>query len=86
MSNNIEIYTMTHCPYCVKAKQLLTKKGQSYKEINLDEHENLWEESMKRSGGRQTVPQIFINGAHVGGCDDLYALDKAGKLDPMLGL
>ncbi len=85
MTDKIEIYTMTQCPYCVKAKHLLTKKGQSFREINV-ETENKWEESIERSGGRKTVPQIFINGQHVGGCDDLYALDKAGKLDPMLGI
>jgi len=85
MPNQIEIYTMTQCPYCVRAKELLKKKGQEYREINV-ETENKWEESVSRSGGRQTVPQIFINGTHVGGFDDLYALDKAGKLDPMLGL
>lgn len=84
--NKIEIYTITRCPYCDRAKQLLTKKGQTWEEINLDNQENRWEESIKRSGGRQTVPQIYINGTHVGGSDDLYALDKAGNLDPMLGL
>ena len=84
-TNDIEIYTMTHCPYCVRAKALLAKKGQSWKEINV-ETENKWEESIARSGGRQTVPQIYINGTHVGGCDDLHALEKDGKLNPMLGI
>ncbi|TAH35885.1 MAG: glutaredoxin 3 [Alphaproteobacteria bacterium] len=82
----IEIYTTTYCPHCTRAKDLLKKKGQSFTEINCEEDENVWNECVKRSGGRQTVPQIFINGTHVGGADDLYALDKAGKLDGMLGL
>jgi glutaredoxin 3 len=86
MANNIEIYTTTHCPYCVNAKALLKKKGQEYKEINVEQDENIWNECVKRSGGRQTVPQIFINGTHVGGFDDLSALDKAGKLNSMLGI
>jgi glutaredoxin 3 len=86
MTNQIDIYTTTHCPYCVRAKELLRKKGQSYREINVETEETLWQECVTRSGGRQTVPQIFINGAHIGGCDDLYALDKDGKLNPLLGL
>lgn len=86
MTNKIEVYTTTYCPHCTRAKDLLKKKGQSFQEINCEEDENVWNDCVKRSGGRQTVPQIFINGTHVGGADDLYALDKAGKLDEMLGI
>lgn len=79
----IEIYTTTYCPYCVRAKELLDKKGQAYTEINAED-DAVRESMIAKAGGRRTVPQIFINGTHVGGCDDLYALDKAGKLDAML--
>lgn len=82
--SKIEIYTSSHCPYCVRAKELFKKKGQTYQEINVETDEAAWQECLKRSGNRQTVPQIFINDQHIGGFDDLAALDKAGKLDPML--
>ena len=82
----IEIYTTTVCPYCVRAKSLLTRKGQTYKEINLNQEPDRRDEMLKRAGGKMTVPQIFIDGLHVGGCDELYALDKQGGLDPLLGL
>ncbi len=80
----IEIYTTNVCPYCVRAKDLLKRKGQSFNEINVEGDDALREAMIQRAGGRRTVPQIFIGGAHIGGCDDLYALDKAGKLDPLL--
>lgn len=80
---NITIYTTTYCPYCVRAKDLLTRKGQTYTEINAED-DAVREEMVKKAGGRRTVPQIFINGQHIGGFDDMYALDKAGKLDPLL--
>ncbi len=80
---DITIYTTSYCPYCVRAKDLLKRKGQSFQEINAED-DAAREEMIKKAGGRRTVPQIFINGQHIGGCDDLYALDKAGKLDPML--
>ncbi len=80
---NITIYTTTYCPYCMKAKDLLKRKGAAYNEINVED-DTAREEMLKRSGGRRTVPQIFIGTTHVGGSDDLYALDKAGKLDPLL--
>jgi glutaredoxin 3 len=80
---NIEIYTTTYCPYCVRAKDLLKRKGQSYKEIDCTTDDNLRIEAMNRSGGRKTVPQIFINNQHIGGFDDMNALDKAGKLDEL---
>ncbi len=79
----VTIYTTKVCPYCVRAKQLLDKKGIEYQEINAED-EAVREGMIQKAGGRRSVPQIFINSNHVGGCDDLYALDKAGKLDGML--
>jgi len=81
---NIVIYTTFMCPYCARAKALLEKKGQSYEEIDVSYDAPKREEMTQKAGGARTVPQIWINGTHVGGCDDLYALDRAGKLDPML--
>lgn len=83
---DILIYTTPICPYCVKAKALLQHKGveEQIREIDVSANETLRMEMMKKSGGRRTVPQIFINGQHVGGFDDLYALDREGKLDAML--
>jgi glutaredoxin 3 len=72
------------CPYCVRAKALLTRKGVAFDEIDVSMDPDLRNEMMERAGGRQTVPQIFINGKHVGGCDELVALDQADKLDPLL--
>jgi glutaredoxin 3 len=82
----VDIYTTGWCPYCARAKSLLEKKGVAYHEISLDEEPNRRAEMTKRAKGGRTVPQIFINGEHVGGCDDIYALDRAGKLDPKLGV
>ena len=79
----ITIYSTTICPYCVKAKDLLKRKGASYTEVNVDD-DDARAAMIVKAGGRRTVPQIFIGETHVGGCDDLYALDKAGKLDGML--
>jgi glutaredoxin 3 len=80
----IEIYTTKICPYCIKAKALLDKKGVSYHEIKVDGNDDLRQQLVTKSGGRKTVPQIFIGDQHIGGCDDLYALDKDGGLDPLL--
>ncbi len=80
----IEVYSKAVCPYCVRAKKLLTKKGVSYTEIDIAQNTELRDMMIKRTNGRQTVPQIFINDNHVGGCDDLYALEAAGKLDSLL--
>jgi glutaredoxin 3 len=80
----VTVYSKDYCPYCVKAKNLLTRKGVSFNEIDITHDESLQKEMVEKSGGRKTVPQIFINETSVGGCDDLYALDKAGKLDAML--
>lgn len=80
---HVTIYTTTYCPYCVRAKDLLTRKGQSFEEINAED-DAVRDAMIVKAGGRRTVPQIFIDDVHVGGSDDLYALDKAGKLDAML--
>lgn len=80
----IEIYTKFLCPFCTRAKKLLDSKGVSFEEIDISTGGPRRAEMLERSGGRQTVPQIFIDGEHVGGCDDLVALDRAGRLDPML--
>ena len=80
----IEIYTTPFCGYCHAAKRLLQAKGQSFAEIDVSRAPALREKMMERSGGRRTVPQIFIGGKHVGGYDDLSALDRAGRLDPLL--
>ena len=81
----ILIYTTHICPYCVMAKRLLDKKGASYTEINVDTQSGLREEMMRKTK-RRTVPQIYIGDLHVGGFDDLYALEKQKKLDSLLGL
>jgi glutaredoxin 3 len=81
---SIEVYTTPYCPYCIAAKELLHRKGADFTEINVASDRNLRERMVERSDGRMTVPQIFIDDTHVGGCDDLYALDDAGGLDPLL--
>lgn len=80
---DIVVYTTAICPYCVQAKRLLDAKGASYREVRVDQDPALREEVMQRSGQR-TVPQIWIGERHVGGFDDLWALDRAGQLDPLL--
>ncbi|MEM6636882.1 MAG: glutaredoxin 3 [Pseudomonadota bacterium] len=80
----IEIYTSPLCGFCHAAKRLLTQKGASFAEIDLSKQPERRAEMIDRAHGGRTVPQIFIGEAHVGGCDDLYALERAGKLDPML--
>jgi glutaredoxin 3 len=81
----VEIYSTLFCPYCARAKALLSKKGVQFENIDVIEEPSRREEMIQRAGGRTSVPQIFIDGKHVGGSDDLYALDRAGKLDPLLG-
>lgn len=81
---SITIYTKVYCPYCVRAKALLAQKGVDFTEFRIDEQPELRPDMIEKSHGRTTVPQIFINGQHIGGCDDLYALDAQGKLDPLL--
>ncbi len=80
----IEIYTQPWCPYCSRAKNLLDRKGVAYTEIDAPAGTSARAESQRRSGGRSSVPQVFIDGRHVGGSDDLAALDRAGRLDPIL--
>lgn len=81
---DIEIYTTKICPYCVRAKSLLQKKGAPFKEIDVTSDAELRTALVQKAGGQRTVPQIFINGKHIGGSDDLYALDREGKLDSLL--
>ncbi len=83
---NVTIYTSLVCPYCVKAKKLLEKKGVSYNELRVDLNPELAVEAIEKSGGLKTVPQIFIEDFHVGGCDDLYALEGKKELDGLLGI
>lgn len=80
---NVRVYTTAACPYCVMAKRLLTGKGVGYQEIRVDQ-DLVQREEMMRLSGRRTVPQIFVGDAHIGGFDDLSALDRAGGLDPLL--
>jgi glutaredoxin 3 len=82
----VEIYSTLFCPYCARAKSLLEKKGVAYVNIDVIEDTSKRDEMLARSGGRQTVPQIFIDGEHIGGSDELVALDRAGKLDAKLGI
>jgi glutaredoxin 3 len=81
---DVEIYTQPWCPYCARALSLFERKGIEVREIDAPNGTPARAEAVQRSGGRTTVPQIFINGQHVGGSDDLMALERAGKLDPML--
>jgi len=80
----VEIYTSPLCGFCHAAKRLLTDKGVSFAEIDLSREPARRSEMVQRAKGGRTVPQIFVGGAHVGGCDDLYALERAGKLDGLL--
>lgn len=80
----VEIYTKAFCPYCSRAKSLLQSKGVDYEEYDISMGGPKRAEMIERAKGGSTVPQIFIDGAHVGGCDDIHALDRAGKLDPLL--
>ena len=81
---SIQIYTSPLCGYCRAAKRLLQSKGVEFVEVDLANEPERREEMVQRSNGGRTVPQIFIDDQHVGGCDDLYALERAGKLDPLL--
>ena len=81
---SIEIYTKAFCPYCWRAKALLEEKGVQYREISVDFGGELKQQMVQRANGRTTVPQIFIREHHVGGCDDLMALDRDGRLDQLL--
>ena len=81
---SIEIYTKQYCSYCHYAKELLSRKGVSFREIDVTGNREMREQMVQRAGGRTTLPQIFIGAMYVGGCDELYALEDAGKLDPLL--
>ncbi|MEY4707835.1 MAG: glutaredoxin 3 [Pseudomonadota bacterium] len=80
----VRIYTTPFCPYCVRAKSLLKKKGAPFEEIDVMMDQKAREEMQANSGGARTVPQIFIGHTHVGGCDELYVLERDGKLDGLL--
>ena len=83
---DIEIYTQAWCPFCERAMHILTKKGVEFREIDARRGSAARQQASQRSGGRTSVPQIFVGGKHIGGCDDLLALDHAGKLNSLLGL
>jgi glutaredoxin 3 len=82
--SDITIYTKSWCPYCSAAKKLLTDRGAAFTEIDIEKKPEARAEMIRKAGGRTTVPQIFIGSRHVGGCDDLYALDDKGQLEPLL--
>lgn len=81
---NVEVYYWTTCPYCTRARKLLDEKGVAYKGYDITDDEAGREKMVERTGGPRTVPQIFINGKHIGGCDDLHDLENAGELDKLL--
>jgi glutaredoxin 3 len=80
----VVIYSTRSCPYCVRAKDLFKQKNVTFTEIDVSDDDEMRIAMMQKAGGRRTVPQIFIDDTHIGGYDDLYALDSQGKLDPML--
>jgi glutaredoxin 3 len=80
----IIVYSKSYCPYCTDAKGLLQKKGAAFTEVDIQKHPERRDEMIKKAGGKTTVPQIFINSTHIGGCDDIYALERQGKLDALL--
>ena len=84
MATNVEIYTWTSCPFCIRAKALLDKKGVDYQEYVVDGDEAARDEMAQRANGKRSVPQIFINDLHIGGCDDIHALEAQGELDSLL--
>jgi glutaredoxin 3 len=85
MAANVEIYTWSTCPFCIRAKQLLRQKGVEFAEYVIDGDEVARAKMAQRANGRRSVPQIFINDQHIGGCDDIYDLEDLGKLDVLLG-
>jgi len=85
MAANVEIYTWRACPFCIRAKGLLDRKGVVYTEYAIDGDGTARDAMATKSGGSRSVPQIFIDGQHVGGCDDIHALERSGQLDPLLG-
>lgn len=85
MTAKVEIYTWSTCPFCNRAKNLLLNKGVDFIEYNIDGNEVARNEMAQRANGKRSLPQIFINNHHIGGCDNLYTLDSAGQLDTLLG-
>ncbi|MGL4497866.1 MAG: glutaredoxin 3 [Planktothrix sp.] len=85
MAANVEIYTWSTCPFCIRAKALLKKKGVDFTEYTIDGDEVARDQMAQRANGHRSVPQIFINDQYIGGCDDIHALDRQGELDPLLG-
>jgi glutaredoxin 3 len=84
MAVNVEIYTWSRCPFCIRAKGLLKQKGIDFMEYCIDGDEQARAKMAQRANGRRSLPQIFINDQHIGGCDDIHDLDEQGKLDPLL--
>jgi glutaredoxin 3 len=82
----VDIYTIPYCPYCQDAKDLLSRKGVAFHEIDVSGNRELRRQMIERANGRSTFPQIFVGSTHVGGCDDLYELEAAGKLDALLAV
>lgn len=81
---HVTVYSGPNCPYCDRAKMLLKKKNVAFEDFNVRADAAKFDEMLQRSNGKKTIPQIFINDQHIGGCDDLYALDATGKLDSLL--
>jgi glutaredoxin 3 len=84
-TSEVTMYSTGWCPYCDRARALLERKGVAFREVKVDEDDKARATMLEKSGGRRSVPQIFVGDRHVGGYDDLYALDKAGELDKLLG-
>ena len=84
MAAKVEIYTWSRCPFCIRAKGLLDQKGVDYSEYCIDGDEAARDQMTIRAGGKRSLPQIFIDDRHIGGCDDLYDLDSMGELEPLL--
>jgi glutaredoxin 3 len=84
MAAKVEIYTWATCPFCIRAKRLLSSKGVEFTEYSIDGDEAARAAMARRANGRRTVPQVFVNDRHLGGCDDIHALDAQGKLDTLL--
>ncbi|MGB3512569.1 MAG: glutaredoxin 3 [Microcoleaceae cyanobacterium] len=84
MAAKVEIYSWSSCPFCIRAKALLQKKGVDYTDYSIDGDEEARDQMAQRANGSRSLPQIFINDQHIGGCDDLYEFEGQGKLDPLL--
>ena len=84
MAAKVEIYTWSRCPFCIRAKGLLERKGVEYSEYCIDGDEDARDQMRVRANGKSSLPQIFIGDRHIGGCDDLHALESKGELDPLL--